>query len=121
MVEFALILPVLLLLALGIIEFGYRYAKASQLNNFAYIAARDVSINNAISADTTTKINNATSPAVATVTTTLCPVPAVAGSNSVVTITASLTSPTGGFFNWLPGSTAGHFSINAKGAARCDG
>lgn len=44
-VEFALILPVLLLLIMGIVDFGVRFQQSAMVNNAAMAAARDMSIN----------------------------------------------------------------------------
>lgn len=43
-VEFALVLPMLLLLLCGIIDYGARYQNVHQLNGAAAVAAREMSI-----------------------------------------------------------------------------
>jgi Flp pilus assembly protein TadG len=111
MVEFALVVPILLLLVLGLIEYGYRYSRASVVNNAAFVAARDYSIHkNAAEAQAAGRAADADMPAGATFGGFSCP----AGGNVTVTITSTESSPTGLF----PGGDS--FVINAKGVARCE-
>jgi len=111
-VEFAVIVPLLCLLILAVVEFGFRYERAAAYNNAAFIAARDFSINHdavkaqnaAYDAGWPSGLSVSISPSTTTCT---------AGSN--VTVTLSRTdqpSRTGAF-----GST---FTVTGKGVARCD-
>lgn len=114
MVEFALILPLLLLIILGLLEFGYRYERSARLNNAAFIAAREIAIHKS---DYATLARNAdpSMPAGATIVADKTDVTCTSG-NVTVTITSTETSPTKFF---PPGSTT--FTVVAKGVARCDG
>lgn len=111
MVEFAIIVPLLLMLVLGLIEFGYRYQRAAVLDNAAFIAAR------AMSLDKTTGEARAAAVAAgmpSAASFTAGPGACAAGANVTVTIQSVENSPTGIFFSQ-------HFTINAKGVARCEG
>lgn len=108
-VEFAIIVPLLLLLILAIVEFGYRYERGTVYNNAAFVAARDFSINHD-QAKAKTAANNAGWPSA-------YPFPSlpacVAGATVTVTLTKSNEpSATGAF-----GST---FAVTGTGVARCD-
>jgi hypothetical protein len=112
MLEFALIAPVLLLLVLGIIEYGVQYQRRSEMNNLAFIAARAEAIHKspggAVAGDLPA---GSGTPVVVQA----CPTtPNPAGSNAVVTIAGTFDSPTGVF----GGST---YTVNARGVARCEG
>ena len=108
MVEFALIVPLLCLLILAIVEFGFRYERGTVINNAAFIAARDYSINHDQAKAKTAALNagmpeSADFPAIAACT---------AGENATVTITATINSATNFF-----GTT---FAVTGKSVARCD-
>ena len=124
MVEFALVLPILVLLVFGIMEYGYRFMKQSQLNNFAYIAARQYSIHDESSADIEARLaaatpNGGTVPDLVLVT--ACPADANGDDNAVVDISVDWPSVTG-LVNLLPGiNDDGTVSYHAQGVARCDG
>lgn len=106
LVEFGFIIPVLLLLVLAVVEFGFRYERASALNNAAFIAARHMAIHHdAGEAEAAAVSAGAPSGSVAVG-------PCNAGENVIVRVTATLDSPTRAF-----GST---FTVNGKGVARCD-
>jgi Flp pilus assembly protein TadG len=114
MVEFAIIVPLLLVLVLGLVEFGYRYQRAAVLNNAAFIGARDFSIHGnfaqakaaAVAANNGVAIPGfALSPA-------SCPTDPTVSANVTVTITSVENSPTKAYFT-------NTFTINAKGVARC--
>jgi Flp pilus assembly protein TadG len=109
-VEFAFIVPLLLVLVLAVVEFGFRYQQDSQLNNAAFIAARDMTINHDVT-KATAAARNAGAPATATVT--VSPTTCSTGTDVTVTITSTEVSATKAF-----GST---FTITGKGVARCDG
>jgi Flp pilus assembly protein TadG len=106
LVEFAFIIPLLLLLILAVVEFGFRYERGTVLNNAAFIAARDMAIHHD-AGQATTAATNAGAPA-GSVSVGACN----PGQNVVVTVTATVDSPTGAF-----GST---FTVHGKGVARCD-
>ena len=114
MIEFALIVPLLLVLILGLVEFGYRYERAARLNNAAFIAARALSIHKTV-AQAETAAKNA-DPGMVSSGATISPTPATdcTSGNVIVTITSTESSPT----KFFGGST---FVVNAKGVARCDG
>ena len=125
MVEFALVLPILVLLVFGIMEYGYRFMKQSQLNNFSYIAARTYSIGDEGSvADIEARLaaatpNGGTVPELVLVT--ACPEDANGDENAVVDIDVNWPSVTG-LLNLLPGiNDDGTVSYHAQGVARCDG
>ena len=124
MVEFALVLPILVLLVFGITEYGYRFMKQSQLNNFAYIAARHYSISDESPTEIEARIaaatpNGGTVPELALVT--ACPEDADGDDNAVVDIDVDWPSVTG-LLNLLPGiNDDGTVSYHAEGVARCDG
>lgn len=124
MVEFALVLPILVLLVFGIMEYGYRFMKQSQLNNFAYIAARHYSIHDEISSEIEDRLEEATPDggAVPVLTPgTACPPDANGDENAVITIDIDWPSVTG-LVNLLPGiNDDGTVSYHAQGVARCDG
>jgi Flp pilus assembly protein TadG len=124
MVEMALILPILFLLCFGVLEYGYRFMKQSELNNFAYIAARHYSIHDAPSADIAAKLTAAkpnpgdADPAI--VYGTVCP-EVVDEHNAIVDITVKWPSVTG-LLGFLPGINGdGTVDYKAHGEARCDG
>jgi Flp pilus assembly protein TadG len=119
-VEFAILLPVLVMLLMGIIEFGRAYNAQISLTHAARESVRVMAISNNPASAKTTAVNAAVSlrPAlrttdVAVVTTntassSLC----AAGAKATVTITYSLSTMTG---------IAGPFSLTAKGVMQCGG
>lgn len=109
-VEFAFVIPLLLLLILAVVEFGYRYERGTVANNAALIAARDMSINHD-QAKATTAAHNAGVPT--SVAPAFSPSTCSTGNNVTVTITVVEDSPTKAF-----GST---FTVTGKAVARCDG
>lgn len=109
-VEFAMIIPLLLLLILAVVEFGYRYERGTVANNAALIAAREMSINHDQSR-ATTAAHNAGVPT--SVTPVFSPSTCSTGNNVTVTITVSQTSPTKAFGNT--------FTVTGRAVARCDG
>ena len=109
-VEFALIVPVFLLLILAIVEFGVRYQRHAEFSNEAFIAARNMSINNS-TAQASAAASAAGMPGTASISISgSCP----PGSNGTVTVTITGTedSPTKAF-----GAT---FTASGKGVARCE-
>lgn len=110
-VEFALVVPILLLLLFGIMDFGYLINRASMINNAARDAAREASLGAPL-ADVqnvaTTALNDVPSAAVAVT----CKRPAggsctygdaASGDTAVVTITYvhQMITPIGMFFDSL--------------------
>ena len=114
MVEFALIVPLLLLLVLGLIEFGYRYERSARLNNAAFIAARSLAVHKTVSEAQTAA--ESADPGMVTAGATISASPGgnCTSGNVTVTITSTEKSPT----KFFGGST---FVVHAKGVARCDG
>ena len=128
MVEMAMVLPILFLLCFGIMEYGYRFMKQSQLNNYAYIAARHYSIHDESSADIAAKLTaakpnpGANDPAIAYgvdgAAGAKCP-ETVVQHNATVDITVDWPSVTG-LVGFLPG-ISDPIKYKAHGEARCDG
>ncbi len=115
MVEFALILPLLLLIILGLVEFGYRYERSARLNNAAFIAAREIAIHKT-DYDAAARNADPSMPGAATIVPTYSVSSACTSGNVTVTITSSESSPTKFF---PPGQLT--FTVVAKGVAKCDG
>lgn len=123
LIEFAIIAPLLVLLILGILEFGFRYQRGAVISNAAYIAARTASLS---PHDATSKsraqtaAQNAAGPGVTMsfvwdTTPANDPTTCTTGNNVTVTVTSTANSPT----KVVPNQQT--FTINAKGVARCDG
>lgn len=114
-VEFAIILPVLLSLALGIVEFGYVFNQQISLTQAAREGARAYSLNYA---NTSFVLNNsvqAAAPALGPVTSTATSTCSKVGDIAIVTVSRSYSSLTG-WFNFLNTTT-----LQGKGAMRCGG
>lgn len=111
-VEFALVLPLIILVLFGIVEGGTRYAQQSQVNHWAFIAARDVAIDpskTAVSVVNSLKGSDTTTFTVTSTPSASCTAP---GQQTVtVTVKATKSSPTGMF---------GSYTITGKGVARCE-
>lgn len=123
-VEMALLLPVLVLLLLGIMEFGRAYNAQVTLTNAAREGVRVMAINN-VENDARTAATSAMSTLNPTATnptfaftfatspvTSPSPTTCAAGRQVTVTITYELSSLTG---------IAGPFSMTGKGAMQCGG
>ena len=111
-VEFALILPLLVTFLFGIVEGGTRYAQQSEVNHWAFLVARDLSIDP--SQNATTLVNglkgtDSTAYTVAATPTTYCS--SSSTSQVQVTISAQKNSPSGMF---------GTYTLRGKGVARCE-
>ncbi len=111
-VEFALIVPLLVTFLFGIVEGGTRYSQQNEVNHWAYLVARDLSIDPTKSANsivTTLKGSDTNSYTVLVSPTALC----TSSTNNEVTVTISSprTSPSGIF---------GGYTIKGKGVARCE-
>lgn len=115
MVEFALITPLLVLIILGLLEFGYRYERSARLNNAAFIAAREIAIHKT-GYDAAARNADPDMPGAATIVPSYSVSAACTSGNVTVTITSSEKSPTKFF---PPGQL--NFPVVAKGVARCDG
>jgi Flp pilus assembly protein TadG len=108
-VEFALVLPLLMLVLCATIDFGARYQYASKLNNAAAVAARDMSITNDAAHAKTAGVN-AGAPATGAGTTWAIGT-CVTDGNTTVTITTQRATATKFF-----GTT---FNVTGKAVARC--
>jgi Flp pilus assembly protein TadG len=111
-VEFALIVPLLVLFLFGIVEGGTRYAQQNQVNHWAFLVARDLSIDPTKSASADLTALKGTDSHAFTVAVTPTPLCTSTTNNQVtVTITSSRTSPSGMF---------GSYTIRGTGVARCE-
>ena len=122
-VEFALVVPVLLILVMGIIEFGRAYYVQTTISSAAREGVRTMALQNSVAAAQTATKNAATgvtltdaqiavgfSPATATT----CAVSGIAAPPSaVVTVTYPLTYITKFFGTSI--------TLTAKGVMRCNG
>lgn len=113
-VEFALILPILMLFITSIIDGGRLWTQQAEANHVAFMAARAVSLSSSTTASSAvTTYANGVTYTVDTVNTTVCPV----GSTAVakVTITRQFTPA---FTNFLIFRSR---TLTAKGVAQCTG
>lgn len=111
-VEFALIVPLLVTFLFGIVEGGTRYAQQNEVNHWAYIAARDLSIDPTKSATSivATLKGSSTDPVTVTVSpSSLCT--STTNNEVVVKVSATRQSPSGLF---------GSYTLDGKGVARCE-
>lgn len=111
-VEFALVVPLLIAFLFAVVEGGTRYAQQNEVNHWAFLVARDLSIDpakNATALVDALKGSDATSYTVSASPGGYCSSP----STSAITVTVSAThsSPTGMF---------GSYTIKGKGVARCE-
>jgi Flp pilus assembly protein TadG len=108
-VEFALIVPLFVLFLLGLIEGGTRYAQQNEVEHWAFVAARDLSINPALSAQTQVNALKGADPTSYSASKTgSCTTP---GGQVTVTVTATRSSMSGLF---------GTYTLTGKGVARCE-
>ena len=114
-VEFALILPLLVLLIMGLIEFSLLFNTQISLTNAAREGARVMAIHNDPALAKSATISAATSvqPAVSTGNITVSPSTCTAGSTVTVTISYNATLLTGYFGITLP--------LKGKGVMLCGG
>lgn len=111
-VEFALIVPLLVAFLLGIVEGGTRYTQQSEVNHWAFLVARDLSIDPAKSATTLVDALKGSDTSTYTVTATPSTYCTDAGATQVtVTVQTNHTSPSGLF---------GSYTVKGKGVARCE-
>lgn len=111
-IEFALVIPVLITFLFGIVEGGTRYAQQNQVNHWAFLAARDLSIDpnkDATAIVAGLKGSDVTAYTVSATPSTKCAAPGASQVKVVVTTTKN--SPTGLF---------GTYTITGKGLARCE-
>ncbi len=115
-VEMALLLPVLLLLLLGITEFGRAYNAQVTLTNAAREGVRAMAITNDPAKARTAAQNAASTLRPALVASNFTPAPtacsSAAGASTTFTITYQLSSLTG---------IAGPFTLTGKGTMLCGG
>ena len=113
-VEFAILAPVLVMLLLGIMEFGRAYNVQTSLTNAARESVRSMAINNNLTLAKTAAKNTATqlSPVLADGNITFSAANCAAGSSISVTINYSLSTMTG---------IAGPFAMTSKGTMLCGG
>jgi Flp pilus assembly protein TadG len=113
-VEFALVLPVLLLLVMGIIEFGRAYNTQIELTNAAREGVRVMAISNDKTAARMAAKNAAVSlnPALTDANLSFGGATCTAGSQITLTITYTLSTVT---------RIAGPFSMTGKGVMLCGG
>lgn len=113
-VEFALLAPVLILLLLGIMEFGRAYNVQASLTNAAREGVRNMAINNS-QATARTAAKNASvqlGPALTDGNIAFSATDCIAGSQMTVTVSYSLSTVTG---------IAGPFTMTGKGTMLCGG
>lgn len=120
MVEFALIVPFLLLLICGVIDFGERYKAAAQYNNAAFAAARSMTIENSAAKAKTAAVNAGIPSSLNLVITytsgyTSC---AQAGDGTFGNVTVTITNSSKATATKLFGTT---YSVTGKAVARCSG
>jgi Flp pilus assembly protein TadG len=113
-VEFALLAPVLVMLLLGIMEFGRAYNVQMSLTNAAREGVREMVINNNQASARTSARNAAMqiSPALTDANITFSAASCAVGSQMTVTISYSLSTLTG---------IAGPFAMTGKGTMLCGG
>jgi len=112
-VEFALIVPLLMLFLFAIVEGGTRYAQQTQVNHWAFLAARDLSINptDSASAYVATLKGADSHTFVTAVSPSSGRCPGTTGSQVTVTVTSTRTSVSGMF---------GSYTIKGTSVARCE-
>jgi Flp pilus assembly protein TadG len=116
-VEFALVLPVLLVLVLGIVEFGRIYNVQISVTNAAREGARVMAIENkpAVARAAAVAAAPSVNPAIATANVNVTPASCVDGATATVTITYHVDLITG-WFPFLP-----PVNLTGKGAMLCGG
>ncbi|MFS0717440.1 TadE family protein [Arthrobacter sp. 1P04PC] len=113
-VEFALLAPVLVMLLLGIMEFGRAYNVQVSLSSAAREGVRVMAINNNPAAARIAVKNAAPQlqPAITDANITVSPSPCTSGAQVTVTISYTLSTMTG---------IAGPFPMSGKGVMLCGG
>lgn len=114
-VEFAIVLPVLLVLLLGIIDFGYAFYVQGALSNAAREGARDMAIHNSPAA-ARIRVQQAATPLVVPNTAAAIAIsPAACAPNTNVTVTVTYT------YTYLTGFFGKSVVMKGKGEMRCGG
>lgn len=113
-VEFALLAPVLVMLLLGIMEFGRAYNVQVSLSSAAREGVRVMAINNNPAAARTAVKNAAPQlqPGLTDANITVSPSPCTVGAQVTVTVSYTLSTMTG---------IAGPFPMSGKGVMLCGG
>jgi Flp pilus assembly protein TadG len=113
-VEFALLVPILVMILLGIMEFGRAYNVQTALTNAAREGVRAMAINNTQAGARTAVRNAATqlNPALADGNITFNPASCAVGSQMTVTVNYNLSTMTG---------IAGPFAMSGTGTMLCGG
>jgi Flp pilus assembly protein TadG len=113
-VEFALLAPVLIMILLGIMEFGRAYNVQTTLTNAAREGVRNMAINNSQDTARAAAKNAATqlSPTLADGNITFSTVSCAVGAQMTVTVSYNLSTMTG---------IAGPFAMTGKGTMLCGG
>lgn len=119
-IEFALILPLILTLMIGIIEFGFLFNQQISITQAAREGARDYAIHHSDPGYSQAKLEAAVAKAAPTLgetSTKVSPTNNCTGSSktTIVTVTRSYRSLTG-WFEFLA-----DMELNGKGAMRCGG
>jgi Flp pilus assembly protein TadG len=115
-VEFALVLPILATLLIGVIEFGNAYGAQLAVTNAAREAARTMAVQNSVSAAQSAALTAAqalTRPAMTASQVTVSPSSCSAGSTATVTIRYP--------FAFLTGYFGAGFTMVGKAAMQCGG
>lgn len=117
-VEFAIILPLLVVLVMGIVEFSRAYGAKEALQHGAREGARVMALTNNSAAAKTAAVNGAIglNPALTTgqVTTTSCPVTPTPTSSTKVVATYPMSYK-------IPLWGSGTWTLSATGVMRCNG
>ena len=114
-VEFALIVPVLVVMMVGLIEFSFAFNAQITINNAAREAARTMAIHNDVGQSTSAAVNAASTlnPALTASQVSISPGSCTPNATVKVTVTYQLTPITGFFGLKIP--------IRAVGAMLCGG
>jgi Flp pilus assembly protein TadG len=115
-VEFALVLPILATLLIGVIEFGNAYGAQLTVTNAAREAARTMAVQNSVSAAQNAALSAAqalATPAMTASEVTISPSTCSAGSTATVTIRYP--------FAFLTGYFGAGFTMTGKAAMQCGG
>ena len=115
-VEFALVLPILATLLIGVIEFGNAYGAQLAVTNAAREAARTMAVQNSTTAAQSSALTAAqalTRPAMTASEVTVSPTTCTAGATATVTIRYP--------FVFLTGFFGAGFTMTGKAAMQCGG
>ncbi|HEV7624773.1 MAG TPA: TadE family protein [Amnibacterium sp.] len=115
-VEFALVLPILATLLIGVIEFGNAYGAQLAVTNAAREAARTMAVQNSVSAAQSAALAAAqalTAPAMTASEVSVSPSACSVGSTATVTIRYP--------FAFLTGYFGAGFTMTGKAAMQCGG